>query len=121
MPTVIELLRKHLLSRIVDGPVGDKQDSLESLRGSEWCLEFENFMRNRLLMGRFRYGSMGSKPGYDNIGSAMRRLVLYQRTGNLEHLVDVANLCMVEFVHSEHPLRHFEAGDDGEHAEKNNT
>ena len=77
-------------------------------------------MRNRLLMGRFRYGALRrqEKGGYNNIGSAIHRLKLYRRTGNLEHLVDAANLCLVEFVTGDHPNRHFEATDDGVHTDK---
>lgn len=71
-------------------------------------------------MGRFRYGRMddSAKGDYDCVKSAIRRLKLYRLTGNIEHLVDVANLCLVEFVHGRHPNKHFEAVDDGEHVEK---
>lgn len=69
-------------------------------------------------MGYFRYGPMGKKPGYDNIGSVKKRIELYEQTGNLEHLVDIANLAMVEFVEGQHPNRHFSASDDGIHVEK---
>lgn len=68
-------------------------------------------------MGRYRYAKMNSpdKGGYDCVGSAMKRLQLYVETGNQEHLVDAANLCLVEFVAGDHPDKHFEAADDGEH------
>jgi len=90
---------------------------LAELRETEWVPEFERLQRNRLIMGRFRYGAMEdeSKGGYDQVASLRRRLDLYEQTGNLEHLVDVANLAMVEFRHSRHPRRHFHAADDGEH------
>lgn len=113
-------LRKRLLAQVVQDVIGEKSEPLDQLRQSEWCPEFEQLMRNRLLMGRFRYGRMDdpSKGDYDCIASAARRLKHYQDTGNLEHLVDVANLCLVEFLHGRHPNRHFEASDDGEHVEK---
>ena len=113
-------LRKRLEEKLY-GKCGDKTESLDSLRQTEWSLLFETLMRNRLLMGRFRYGKMGDpqKGDYDCISSAITRLRLYQQTGNLEHLPDVANLCLVEFVHSKHPKKHFAAHDDGIHCERN--
>jgi hypothetical protein len=32
-------------------------------------------------------------------------------------LVDVANLCLLEFEEGEHPRRHWQPTDDGEHVE----
>lgn len=113
---VIDYLRSRVHSRVI-GPTGDKAEPLDSLRQTEWSGVFETLMRNRLLMGRYRYGLMADKPDYKNIESALQRLRLYQKTGNLEHLVDVANLCLVEFVHSKHPKKHFDSQDDGLHAE----
>ena len=49
------------------------------------------------------------------IGSIVKRLMSYQETGNTELLVDVANLCLCEFVEGKHPNKHFRAVDDGEH------
>lgn len=112
-----DFLRSRLLRNVVDAPVGDKRESLDELRVSEWSDEFEHLMRLRLLMGRFRYSRIRdpSRPGFDAVASALRRLERYRETGNLEFLVDVANLCLVEFETSAHPLKHFEATDDGEH------
>jgi len=118
--TNTEYLRKRITEHINNGSVGDKAESLDSLRQSEWCPEFEQLMRNRLLVGRFRYGRMDdpNKGDYDHICSMIQRLRLYQKTGNLEHLVDVANLALVEFRHSKHPNRHFSAEDDVIHCEE---
>lgn len=117
--SITERLRARLLAAVLDMPHGCARESLSDLRGSQWSAEFETLMRNRLLMGRYRYGAMRDQGqnGYDNIGSTLRRLRLYRDTGNLEHLVDAANLCLVEFVTGAHPDMHFEASDDGEHAE----
>ena len=66
--------------------------------------QFERYMRNRLLMGAFRYGTFLEQRGqglrHDNIPSALRRLRKYWASaeGNQELLVDAANLCLVEFV-----------------------
>ena len=110
--TNTEWLRKRLLK-----DVPDRVEDLNQLYQTEWSKQFEDLMRNRLVMGRFRYAPMQSarKGGFDNIGSAKKRIVLYEQSGNLEHLVDVANLCMIEFVHGLHPNTHFAASDDGEH------
>lgn len=87
---------------------------LEDLEQSEWSPEFECLMRNRLLMGAYRYGTIGApgKPRYDHAADCIARLSLYQEDGNMEHLVDVANLCLLEFVEGRHPRRHFAAQDD---------
>lgn len=79
-------------------------------------------MRNRLLIGRYRYGKMDRVDckNYEQIGSALRRMHTYQATGNMEHLVDVANLCLMEYEHSTHPNKHFAAADDGDHVPKSN-
>ena len=69
--------------------------SIADLRRSEWSPEFEQLMRNRLAMGAMRYGRLHAvgKPAYDRVPSMARRLQQYAETGNLELLVDVANLC----------------------------
>lgn len=45
----------------------------------------------------------------------IERLGTYQQTGNKEHLVDCANLCLMEFEECHHPLAHFAAADDQHH------
>jgi hypothetical protein len=113
--SIHDILRARLLDGI-ETEVPDKR-SLSELRRTQWSKEFEDYMRNRLLFGRFRYGDMSSpeKGKYDNIGSAIRRLQRYKEDGNQELLVDAANLCMIEFVHPNHPDPHFTATDDEEH------
>ena len=115
-----DFLRERILAQAGIDPVGDKTEPLEQLRTTEWCPKFEALMRNRLLMGRFRYGAM-NEPGkgdYDCLKSIETRLRRYRETGNDEHLVDIANLALVEFVCGKHPRKHFEASDDGEHCER---
>lgn len=101
-------------------PERSRVTDLEKLRLSEWSPEFETLMRNRLLMGYFRYGPFNRKDDidYDRVGSIYQRIKQYKQTGNKEFLVDIANLAMLEFCHSEHPLAHFEAIDDGIHVQK---
>ena len=110
MKTVTQRIRERLEQTIPQVP------SLSTLRKTEWSRTFESLMRNRLLMGAFRYGLIRHKgeQGYDMVGSLRRRIELYEKTGNLEALVDVANLALLEFEHPSHPSAHFEAEDDRE-------
>lgn len=91
--------------------------SLEHLRLGQWNEDFEQLMRNRLVMGAFRYGTFEEQKHLrrDNVPSILKHAALYQQTGNAEHLVDVANLALVEFTRPSHPAFHFEAIDDGAH------
>jgi dihydrofolate reductase len=86
------------------------------LMETEWSQEFEERMRNRLIMGALRYGCMKAKgkPSYDRMSSIIKRANKYKETGNQEHLVDIANLCMLEY---EEPsiAAHWAPSDDGEH------
>lgn len=96
------------------------QPPLEELRRTEWCPKFEQLMRNRLCLAVFRYGRLHDidRPRHKNIESTIARLQAYLETGNQEHLVDAANLCMVEFVRpGSHLNPHLAAIDDGMHVE----
>lgn len=116
-----DFLRERLLDQagVVTTDKSPEQRSLEQLRESEWSAKFESLMRNRLLVGRFRYGRMGdpAKGQFDRLKSIEERLARYRDTGNDELLVDIANLSLVEFVCGRHPKKHFEAVDDGPHVE----
>ena len=117
--TFFQQMRHRLLLRagLAELPPPIPGARLPDLFATEWSGEFEQLMRNRLVMGALRYGRLGApgKPQYDRIASIVRRLEKYRATGNLEMLVDAANLCLCEFVEGDHPLKHFSALDDGEH------
>ena len=91
--------------------------SFADLKKSEWCPEFEGLMRNRLVMGYWRYGpfKLQNRSTDDMMAAILKRAKEYINTGNDELLVDIANLSMKEFVAGEHPKKHFESVDDGEH------
>jgi hypothetical protein len=74
----------------------------------------------RLVMGGMRYGMIGSrnKPQYARVEDIQRRVGCYQETGNLEYLLDAANLCCLEYLEPSHPLQHEKALDDGEHSKE---
>ena len=91
--TVTEHIREHLFP---EPSQSKKMPSLEELRKTEWSPLFEVYMRNRLIMGAFRYGPFGEDTKYDNMASVIRHVELYRETGNTEHLVDIANIAMKE-------------------------
>ena len=122
MNRVFDHLREHLLTAL-GALVPKRVLPLDQLRQSQWSPKFERLQRNRLVMGGFRYGLLTDQKAaggnsYDNVGSLIARAKSYQESGNLEHLVDVANLAMVEFETSQHPNRHWAASDDREHVEQ---
>ena len=98
--------------------VGD-MPRLDQLRRSEWSNDFERLCRNRLLQGAFRYGRVGgkNKPKFNRMQKAFDLLERYQSEGNDELLVDVANLCQLEFVEGRHPKKHFVSEDDIDHVQ----
>ena len=106
----------------LDKPEDKKVVTYEELKVSEWSKEFEELMRNRLIMGALRYGRIGAsgKPKYERTNPMIKRLNKYAETGNKEFLVDVANLCLLEFVECSHPNEHFDSIDDGEHVAVSN-
>ena len=88
--------------------------SYESLKETEWSPTFEKGMRDRLIMGAIRYGCLHErgKPKYDRISSAIKRFEKYKETGNAEFLLDIANLCLLEFEEPNHSNFHFSAIDE---------
>lgn len=115
--TNFELMHQRLEQRAGLLPPPKAKHTLRELEQSEWSPMFEQLMRNRLIMGALRYGKLRApgKRSYNRVASMMNRLRLYDETGNLEFLVDVANLCLCEFEESTHPKKHFHALDDKHH------
>jgi hypothetical protein len=84
----------------------------------QWSDTFEAYMRNRMVVGGYRYGRIQDPQSgvYDNIGSLIDRAKAYLEDGNQEHLVDAANLAMVEFMRGScHANPHWSPTDDGSH------
>lgn len=108
---------RYRLSKGYPEVLSKKSYLFEELSETEWSYEFERLMRNRLIMGALRYGRIGlkGKPKYDRVSSMIKRLNNYQESGNKEFLVDIANLCLLEFIECNHPKQHFNSIDDGEH------
>jgi hypothetical protein len=119
MPRLTDLLRDHAYSSAVQygGVRTIDHPDLDRLTKIRWVPEFETLMRNRLIMGSFRHecDDLWGPPSrvFDNLPSIRARLDHFERTGDIEDLVDVANLCMIEFRYTRHPARHMGTG--GEH------
>lgn len=118
-----DAIRKHLQKKIrpnpritlSDNPLLGDRPPLEELKATQWIPQFETYMRNRLVMGALRYETFMEKRRhntYEIIKSINRRLKLYEETGNQEHLVDCANLLMIEYECPTHPSPHFTALED---------
>ena len=119
MKTVHDNLRARLLEQAGIFASVEPAPTLEEIERFQSCPQFEAYRKNRMLMGYFRYGSLRSQIGkakYDNIGSIEKRLSIYKSDHNREHLVDIANLAMVEFA--THPNYPFRAADDGVHTDR---
>ena len=114
MKTVTNHIRDHLLESL---GMPDSIPSLDILEKSEWSSKFENLMRNRLIMGRFRYGPFHNinRPTETVIENIKNRADKYIKERNTEYLIDIANLCMKVFVVDDHPKKHFKAEDDKNH------
>lgn len=79
-------------------------------------------MINRCIVGFHRYGpfymigrySNSDKPPISRLKDCLKR---YERTGNRELLVDVANYAMGEFTNPHHARAHFKCLDQGSRRE----
>lgn len=117
--TVHDFLRERLLAKAGIFEPLPPAPTLDEIAKIQSCPQFERYRKNRMIMGFFRYGSLADQIGkskYDNVGSIARRLALYNKDRNREHLVDIANLAMIEFA--THPDYPFNAVDDGEHTDR---
>jgi len=114
-----DVLRTRLLQKAGLSDVPKPKFRLSDLEKSEWSPRFEALMRNRLLMGALRYGTLEQKrhrkAPYDLMGAIKEKLRLHDETGNDEYLVDIANYCLLEFEIGHHPNKHFHALDKHHH------
>jgi hypothetical protein len=90
---------------------------LARLEQTEWSLEFERLMRNRLIMGALRYNTFAENrqhPAHKQWPFKQKLATMidaYEATGNTEFLVDAANYCLLAFEFDPHPTKHFYAQD----------
>lgn len=116
-PTTHDVLRARLLEAA--GLLPQKRfPPLEVLREREWSPRFEVLMRNRLILGGMRYGFLNEpgKPQYDRITAIISRCERYRKDRNRNHLVDMANLALLEFEEGEEGV--WDAGGDEDHVQR---
>lgn len=72
---------------------------IDKLKKTEWSPEFEQLMRNRLIQGALRYGLLNNKNKHQfkRIEYVIKKAKEYNKTKNKELLIDIANLCLLEF------------------------
>ncbi len=120
MLTVFDHLRDHLLDSLGYAKPAERMPDLAELRETEWPTKARAFvlgMQNRLIMAGFRYARFADleKRAFDFLEGIEKKLAAYKRTGNTEHLVDLANYAMLEWIWPSHPDAHFRAEDDYHH------
>jgi hypothetical protein len=78
--------------------------------------QFHDRMRQSMTVSFHKYGPVREAfPHKVNaIRSLKQRLALYEKTGNADYLVDIANFAMIEFMLPAHPLSHDTPTDGGE-------
>ena len=69
---------------------------------------FAQSMLNRLYVGELRYGSPSAKQKY--FSRMDKEMKAYGKTGNAEHLINIANYCVLEWIAPQHPNHHFDPG-----------
>jgi len=106
------------IEEYIDANAFTSVPDIDEIKKQSFGMEFVELMNNRMVMGFFRYGNRHTRKNatYHYINSALRRLTLYNETGNTELLVDAANLLRMEFEIPQHPNAHFKSIDDGEHS-----
>lgn len=76
---------------------------------SEFSPTFLRGMLSRMGVSFYKYGKI--KDGFPSkihaVDSLEQRLEMYKEDGNTDHLMDVANFAMIEFMHPSHPDAHY--------------
>lgn len=83
---------------------------------SEFSVDFVQGMANRMAVSFCKYGAVAEAypAKVDALASLRQRLERYERDGNTEWLMDLANFAMIEFMHPRHDRAHFRATDSAE-------
>ena len=100
-----------LLRVYLDGAMNIKL--LPNVPDTEFSEPFVQGMADRMAVSFCKYGKVADAYPHrvDAIASLQKRLEKYERDGNTEWLIDVANFAMIEFMHPRHPEAHFKATD----------
>jgi len=90
---------------------------LDDLRKNinEALKECRMYADNRLLMGAFRYGEITEQnfDNYDLIKECKKRIQLFEKDLNYEHIIDALNMLRLKFYWGMKNGGRFEAIDDG--------
>ena len=116
-----DILRDRIYMRLNLNSNSTKLPPPDQIRILNWCEEFVRFCNNRMVMGLFRYPKLigdKSRRKYDCIGSIENRVKLYKKDKNPEHLFDISNLSMVEYVQAGYVDKEFNSTDDGTHTKE---
>lgn len=89
------------------------EEAAAAILKTEFSDAFVDGMKARMLVSFYKYGPIAT--AYPDVISAIsslrQRLEAYERTGNTEYLIDVANFAMIEFMLPSHERTHFKAED----------
>ena len=88
-------------------------DTTEKILERDWSEEFDKLAKNRMIVSHYKYGWCSQT--YPELAQAYKcireRLDLYEKTGNMEYLVDIRNFAMIEFMHPAIEGAYFKAED----------
>lgn len=84
-------------------------DRIKTGKRREHFPQFVQRMANRLMQGSARYGTEVRRE-HRYLTRMTVELKAYKRTGNAEHLHNIANYCVLESIAPEHARFHFDAG-----------
>jgi len=74
---------------------------------NQWAFRlFVQGMANRLIQGHCRYGAPRKTQRY--MDRLEKEVKMYRITGNMEHLINIANYCHLESVEPQNPRFHYD-------------
>jgi hypothetical protein len=97
----VEVVGKRAEYDPADHPVRQWTGEQERVWRQETSRRFHDLMDKAMMVSYHKYGPVAE--GYPDRVNAIEtlrlRLAKYEETGNAEHLVDLANFAMIEFMH----------------------
>lgn len=80
-------------------------ETRDEIMKRDFSEEFVTKMKNAIEMSHYKYGWMSKT--YPELAQAVKciqeRLDLYNKTHNMDYLVDIANFAMIEYKHPSYP------------------
>lgn len=87
----------------------------EQILKTEWNPEVDELCKNRMVQGFFSYGPIAENYGSGLISAKEKirqYLDEYDKTGNIEKLLDIRNFAAIEYRYPSHPNAHFEQSNE---------